>query len=267
MASGFYTWFSAHKERTRNRAQEVLDNGFDIAMAMVSLDRDSEVGAPLLDNLRDNLHDARDANLPVIIRFRYGDQVEDAPPAQIVEHIKQVSHLLYDVSDVILTMQAGFVGWYGEFHHSTHCDTVEARAEVIRALFKHTPGDMVISFRTPALVQEVLDAMPDPLDISQRIGFHNDALWSSGSEMGTWVPKTQPEQDQQKQFLRENCVLFGGETAALYDTNKSPTLIYEEMKKLPYSYISGAHRDTVIDYWKQNDMHGLVRGLMAENSK
>lgn len=84
-------------------------------------------GAPLTDDnlasIETMLDNIRDAGVVIVLRFAYTDQQstqtpEPAPDA-IVNHIEQLAPLLQAASDVILTMQLGFVGVWGEGYYTS----------------------------------------------------------------------------------------------------------------------------------------------------
>lgn len=102
----------------------------------------------------------RTAGLTAILRFAYTDDVagDDAAPAQVLRHIEQLTPLLRQNAYVIATVQAGFVGAWGEWYYTRHFGNegrVSAadqanRAAVVQALLNALPATRTVQLRTPA---------------------------------------------------------------------------------------------------------------------
>jgi hypothetical protein len=102
-----------------------------------------------LDAMQRDFDIVREAGLKAIIRFAYsnGPDVEppygDASKNQILSHIQQLSPILQANSDVIATLQAGFIGVWGEWWYSDYFSVVDwdARREVLLALLDVLPSN------------------------------------------------------------------------------------------------------------------------------
>ncbi|HMN30692.1 MAG TPA: DUF4874 domain-containing protein, partial [Caldilineaceae bacterium] len=85
------------------------------------------ISADFLAHIASNLATVREAGLKCVLRFAYTDDWNneeppygDASKAQILAHIDQLEPLLRANSDVIATMQAGFIGVWGEWYYTDH---------------------------------------------------------------------------------------------------------------------------------------------------
>lgn len=68
----------------------------------------------------------------------------------MLSHISQLSPVLAANQDAMLSVQAGFVGPWGEWHGSTNFqDDLEGRQEILSALLDAVP-DRTVQVRTPA---------------------------------------------------------------------------------------------------------------------
>lgn len=89
-----------------------------------------------------------------ILRFAYTNIMEegvitDPSKTDVLKHISQLRPILTLNQDVILSMQAGLVGPWGEWHGSTNfADDLEARQEIVAALLDAVP-DRNVAIRTP----------------------------------------------------------------------------------------------------------------------
>src|SRR5207247_8134345 len=98
--------------------------------------RDSALPSTLLDGLTAGFAGARAAGIKILPRFVYNDRQgdPDASLPQILAHIAQLAPVLRAEADVIAALEAGFVGAWGEWHHSTHPIDRAARTEILAAL-------------------------------------------------------------------------------------------------------------------------------------
>ena len=75
--------------------------------------------------------------------------ITDPSKTDVLKHISQLKPILTLNQDVILTMQAGFVGPWGEWHGSTNfADDLEARQQIVSALLDAVP-ERNVGIRTP----------------------------------------------------------------------------------------------------------------------
>ncbi|MBI2341895.1 MAG: DUF4874 domain-containing protein, partial [Deltaproteobacteria bacterium] len=119
---GFYTWIDILDDT--DDYSWVREDGFTLAYAKVVLDgyQNSALDDPILNGLAAGFERVKNAGIKVILRFYYSDDPlnSDAPLSQILSHIAQLKPILQNSADVISTLQAGFIGRWGEWHTSTN---------------------------------------------------------------------------------------------------------------------------------------------------
>jgi hypothetical protein len=180
----------------RNISQADLDDfrdsGLTMGYALVRLDsfKDKKLSGGFLADLDAAFARARKAGIKVMLRFAYNypessqeyDTAQDAPLAQVLEHIKQLKPIIAANADTITVMQAGFIGAWGEGHTSSNgLDTPINKGKIRDALLAATPADMQLQFRYP----------PDLIRWEEngkigRFGFHNDCFLSAPDDVGTY---------------------------------------------------------------------------------
>ena len=148
---------------------------------------------------------ARLAGLSVIYRAAYDFDGKDNPePANIqiiLNHIKQLSPIFNKYEDILFNIQAGFLGPWGEWHHSHFGDPVkpEYQRMIANELLNAAPKSVFIAVRRPEYIRNI--AGKAPLTASEafngsvlsRMAFHNDALMSEKTDMDTYIdPDYQP---------------------------------------------------------------------------
>eukprot|EP00546_Thalassionema_frauenfeldii_P020972 CAMPEP_0178903840 /NCGR_PEP_ID=MMETSP0786-20121207/5373_1 /TAXON_ID=186022 /ORGANISM="Thalassionema frauenfeldii, Strain CCMP 1798" /LENGTH=1220 /DNA_ID=CAMNT_0020575241 /DNA_START=105 /DNA_END=3767 /DNA_ORIENTATION=+ len=138
----------------------------------------SNISQPVLDDIEADFQTLRDAGMKCVLRFAYLDRDpnpgESTEPilSQILDHIAQLKPYLTDNQDVILVMQAGFVGPWGEFHSSTN--------------FPNKLDD-----GADQIIEAVLDAVPNR-NVQLRYPGLKKSLYEEfqqGPQIGTYLPQ------------------------------------------------------------------------------
>ncbi|MHB8813375.1 MAG: DUF4874 domain-containing protein [Steroidobacteraceae bacterium] len=148
------------------------------------------LSAALLAGFEQRLSAYAGANVRLVVRFTYnfgpiGPGARDAPLEDILVHIDQLAPILLRHRDLIVALDAGFIGTWGEWHDSTNGnDTAAAQKAVLDrelAIFRRAfpvlvryPGD---------LIQYTGGETPEP-----GLGLHDDAYASNEFDGGTWNP-------------------------------------------------------------------------------
>jgi len=224
--------------------------GERIAYAYVPLVdyRTQDLPATFLQKLDAGLARMRASGMKVIIRFSYtsanGPNVEsepDASLAQLNRHLAQMKPTLDAYADAILAMEAGMVGAWGEWHHSSNgLDVEPARSAVFDALLANFPSRRAVLFRFP---RDLILHFPTALTSAQafngsaqaRAGHHNDCFMADYHDSGTWIPEANA--DALKAYIAQmtQFVPMGGESC-----NDAPrgdcALVQSEMARFHWSF-------------------------------
>lgn len=126
----------------------------------------------------------------LIVRFTYnfgpiGPKAKDAPIDVILKHIDQVAPILTKNKDIVLALEAGFIGTWGEWHDSTNGnDAAEPQKVLLDRERKHFDGLFPILVRYPGdLIQYTGTTKPVP-----GLGLHDDFYASNSDDGATWNP-------------------------------------------------------------------------------
>lgn len=251
---GFYVQFdTAYLEKI----SDVSESGITLVLLGYDIKDyvDREIDQLKLDELAEAFDAIRTQGLKVIFRTAYGfkDPAEFSDPTSIKlikTHLEQISPILKKNSDLLLTVQAGFLGQWGEWHHSNLGDhqgsvTPQLVNELLIELCEAVPTPISIAVRRPSFIR-MID--PDLVDVS-RIALHNDALLSSDSDMGTY---------DQKDLGREGELVYledrpfsvpnGGEVTNL-STYTEPLIAIKEFSQLKLTYLNRNYNKTVLNHW------------------
>jgi hypothetical protein len=129
-----------------------------------------------------------------VLRFAYEkDFMERAPDGPTIEdiqrHANQLKPFLEKNKDVILVVQAGMIGawgeWHGSFHHLENSD--ETKRQILKMICDMVPADRQIQIRVPNY-KNLIDKTSTNYN---RIGFHDDFIiikphvWDANMHEGT----------------------------------------------------------------------------------
>jgi len=246
-----------------------------------------------LDDIAANFDEVRRAGLKIIPRFAYSFpcsgavrcteervKAEALDPSlhRVLEHVDQLTPVLRANSDVIAYMEMGFVGAWGEWHHSStglvnaNHTTNERSAAIVERIMNALPRNRMAVLRYPYHKQSLFGAKP--LDETEaftgsarsRIGALNDCFLASANDRGTYSPPSLGPPDKNvialKKFLSldNRFVPQGGETCSAEGSARSYIPCANALRDLAnmrWSALNVGYRREVLDLWRQ-------QGCLAE---
>ena len=228
---------------------------------------ESDIAPDYLDMIRKNMAVLREHGGKCILRFAYKtDMYEtghpwDASPEWVARHIQQLKPIMQEYGDVILCLQAGFVGVWGEWAFTDHFvsgpktpEEHALRKKVMVDLLDAMPKDRQIALRTPMFKKNMfLESYSDTLTIEtafsgsdvSRICGHNDCFGADRSDMGTFVGKL--TRDFWKSETRY--VLMGGETCQVSNYCLCAQSL-KDMEDYHWTYLNSGYHSGVYERWK-----------------
>jgi hypothetical protein len=183
----------------------------------------------------------------------------DAPIGVIATHIDQVAPILLRHKDLIFALEAGFIGTWGEWHHSTNGnDNAIAHKVVLDKELAHFKGLFPILVRTPGdLIQYTGTLEPQP-----DLGIHDDYYASNSSDAGTWSPcipgagycVTGYTSEQLQAYAADvsTATMFAGEFGAVYPTLQA----CDALDRYSYTY----HPQSITLYTYPPDVGAFLAG-------
>lgn len=169
----------------------------------------ADIDSTYLNNIQTDFNNIRTAGLKVIVRFAYYYPDKTVKPipqqpskSQILLHISQLSPILSNNKDVIFSIQAGFIGAWGEWYYtnSSEFGTKDSitdyqwknRKEIMDALLAATPVKIPIQVRYVKIKKRLYgssrltDTTAYKNNTNARIGFYNDAFLNNWGDNGTY---------------------------------------------------------------------------------
>lgn len=214
---------------------------------------DYELDDVFFTNVRATFENCRKNGCTIAVRFRYDANGKSNPEPQTFEkvlgHISQIknSGLLEDYKDILMFVESGFVGAWGE-QHSGKYTSLEYKAQLLEAMLDCVPDPIPVTVRTPNIfakwigipLSEIGAYVSEEGSKASRVGLYNDGYMGSDSDLGTYSNREAETSWMEHQMLT---TYFGGEFSGNLDWAKKyttylPENAIPEMYKTHLSYIN-----------------------------
>lgn len=233
--------------------------------------RNKAISRQFINMIESDLKLARKAGVKLIIGFSYnwlGGGL-DASKAQIFSHLEQLRPIFQKNYDVISYMEAGFVGYWGEWNRSTHKldqNSID-RKDVLFKILATLPRERMVAFRYPHYKRDAFNNV-NPLTPKEafkgtyraRTGAVNNCFLASADDWGTY-DHTEPKiVNKQKDFLHldNRFVVQGGEVCDTSEYDDCPNAL-QELARMRWSTLNLEPSDaaSILEDWEK-------QGCMAE---
>jgi hypothetical protein len=232
-----------------------------------------------LNVLQQTFDNIRDLGGHVIVRICYDPWYNgrsNVTPAHewVLKHVKQLAPVLSKNTDVIVALEMGMHGAYGEMHSDTSI-TYDRVAEAVNLMLRNTPPELKILTRTGNYSAKVLgfnnwgadfridgekfaEIAKAKGDTMYRVGMFNDGYLGTQYDYGTWGAdcKTSICREEGVAWLEKYSVNtpYGGEaltTASGYQVINTPEFLAYEGFRTHTSYLNIQWNNNLIDSWKK----------------
>lgn len=236
--------------------------------------RDYDLDEQFFTALRATFENCRNNGSTVAVRFRYDENGKDNPEpntfGQVLKHVLQIkeSGVLEDYKDILMFVESGFVGKWGEQHGGKYT-SVDYKAQLLAAMLDCVPSPIPVTVRTPDTFAKYVgiernrlaDYVAEEGSDASRVGLYNDGYMGSDSDLGTYANRGIETEWLGRQALTS---YFGGEFSGNIDFAKKydtylPENCIPEMYKTHLSYINGNIFQLYKDYKfdKKYDVDGF----------
>jgi len=247
----------------------------------------SPISASYLNSIEQDFETIRNTGFKVILRFAYTNYLppnapyNDSPSkVQLLDHIEQLRPILQDNADVILTLQSGFWGVWGENFFSDVFGTDFGasvvtpaqwadRKEITDSLLSIMPPSTLVSLRYPVLKANYLSLnMPqDTITVAtahdgtdrSRLGFHNDCFLVDANDytFGNIVPeKTYWENESRYTAM-------GGESCGDNATYTNCVNALTDLENAHWTYANNYYHPDVMARWRQEGCYDEIRDRLG----
>lgn len=252
---------------------------------------DIDLTEEMLASFAATLENVRQAGFTAMIRFSYnlsgnrdenGRYLEAEPPLALIErHIASLGTVIARYTDVIIGVETGMFGPWGEQHSTQIANSANAEnyCRLVAAWLKAVPAPRPVSVRRPlyfthwANLTYGLNLTPATLGAFRseesglpaaavaelnRVGVYNDGYLGSSSDLGTFTDRTSETQ----WISRQTGTYYGGEVVADSKTGNigeynNVSYLEREGFLTHTSYLNyGWNYDKVIAAWEKNTYRG-----------
>ena len=222
-----------------------------------------------IQHIKNCFQSLRDNGAKCILRFCYSngnsqkDKPWDATPDRVLSHVAQLKPLIQEFYDVIMVVQAGFVGSWGEWYYTDNFEDDASRKALVDALLDAVPGQRQIELRTPAfkmnlygysVADTITRATAHQATTLARLGGHNDCYLASANDTGTYKGDS-----ERKYWAAESLyTIMGGETCGLSaychcqpePNYKDAHGVLQDMAIYHFTYLNQGYHTGVLSRWR-----------------
>lgn len=197
----------------------------------------------------------------------------------VMRHVEQLAPVLSKNTDVIVALEMGMHGAYGEMHSDTSI-TYDRVAEAVNLMLRNTPPELKILTRTGNYSAKVLgfdnwgvdfhidgekfaEIAKAKGDTMYRVGMFNDGYLGTQYDYGTWGAdcKTSICREEGVAWLEKYGINtpYGGEaltTAGGFEVINTPEFLAYEGFRTHTSYLNIQWNNNLIDGWKKSHFEG-----------
>ena len=154
---------------------------------------------------------ARKWNIKLVLRFVYqydqsssGGTVSpgecgEAKQSIMMSHLEQLKPLLEKNKDIILVMQAGMIGAWGEWHSYSDKGEYEIdESALLKKIIESTPSNLSVQVRYPGIKNNYTGKLT--VAQKKRVSYHNDSVFGY---FHSWTQGVNPGTASYKQFTSE----------------------------------------------------------------
>ncbi|NLE23771.1 MAG: DUF4832 domain-containing protein [Clostridiaceae bacterium] len=183
----------------------------------------------LLDDLATGLAEVRKEGMKIVFCSAYSmsmNQLVDVPIDTIMNHMKQINKVISANADVVLAIEAGYFGPWGEWHDNRYTTWDDrngapnpvgksARATLVKGILETTPDNIKVAIRYPEYLRELLENDTFTQTEKDRLGFQNTGIAQNEHDGWTFLI---PDTETSKKYIYSMTTsdgfhrYYGGET-------------------------------------------------------
>jgi hypothetical protein len=269
---GFY---APRMSNRMSRLEGLRERGITLLLVEIDLKafKERDLTPEKLEEVQAVFAAVRRHGLKVIVRVAYGFTGRDyrSDPKdmdRILGHIRQLGKVFRENRDVLFGVQAGFLGPWGEWHGSNWGDppSLQARRAVLFGLLDAVPEPVTVHLRRPMFIRDIFAGEPGGAELTEatayggtrlsRIGWHDDALLSLPTDMGTYAQQGW-DRERELRWCADHgrFTPFGGETVP--SSARTPIAqVVRELELLHATYLNSSYHGGTLNGWRKAAYQG-----------
>lgn len=258
-------WYLQCPVGDRERIPSIAQENPNLRLLLLTLDLKDyweldELPQERLLKLEESLKLAQESGLSIVFRAAYdfSGNCPEVPLERILGHIRQIAPILNRYSGIVTEVQAGFLGAWGEWHGVAYTEKTpqarQARLQVIRTLADSLDPAIPVALRRPRYLREAIeDGIP-----AARLGFHNDGLFGSDSDLGTYDDGDYSRSEELEWLEKTLASSFGGGEMPYVTEFAEGGNAIMELEQMNAGYLNGYADQSVIELWKSTQYEGTT---------
>ena len=231
---------------------------------------ESDISQEFLNRMENNFKALREGGGKAVLRYSYKhDDSNKAKPWDtsldwMKRHIDQLAPYWQEYTDVILCLQAGFIGVWGEWYYTSNFkmnprtdEDYAPRWELVNYILNKLPEDRQLGLRTPTFKMRYLQMNGgDVTPLAEheaytgtakaRLAAFNDCFLASVNDVGTYS-----NTELERPFWAEDTkyTFMGGETCGECGSRSKGQNAVKEMEEYHWTYINRDYHKDVLNSW------------------
>lgn len=251
----YFQWNAGDADGMYNVVREHPD--YRVVLLTYNLDDESKteiIPEEKTEKLSHALDVAEELELSVIFRAAYDFSGECIDPEFdiMLSHIRQMGEVLNAYKSCLMGVQAGMIGAFGEWTKSRYMDEKKYRMKVVKEWEEVLEEGIYISVRRQKFIREAEEWGLD----TTRLGVYNDGLFSSDSDLGTYMEDYGRQEDLKWSETHIKVPFNGGEMPFVSKFSEIENVI-KEARQLNLSYLNQEYNYEVWQYWAGQEYEGM----------
>lgn len=271
--------FSSESDLDDTNLNGYYEDGVSLVYTTIRLDdyRDVDIPDEFLQKINTYFNYMRKSGVKSILRFAYNDgpfpdSEPDASLEKILSHISQLRPVLQKNGDVIVWLEAGFIGAWGEWHTSTNGldKNKDAKLQILNSLLAALPKDRSILLRYPV---DLMTFFEKPLSVEtalngtnqSRVGFHNDCFLASSDDENTYERGGVFTYEEEFSYLIQTTqfVPVGGESCAPNPPRSDCPTALKELSEFHFTELGDGWHPDVLGSWEAQGCYAEIENRLG----
>lgn len=249
-------------EKFQEKIDEIRENDKDISLILLKLNlknfiQTSEITNKKVEDINKYFLTIRENGYKVIFKVIYGSEENPEPEINtILKQIEQLKDVYKSNKDIILVVEAGFLGADGEWINGRYDGYTSEKNKVIDKMLEIIPQEIQINFRKPVFITDYIGSQ-NTVNVKNaytseriaRIGLYNSGYLSSETDEDTYQ-RIERIENLKWQNLQTQYTIFGGTVKNWKSTYNDLENAISDMFSRHCTYLDKDEDEDVKKKWK-----------------
>ena len=253
-------------EEFEKKIDEINKNDKDVSLISLQLNlknftQKTEINSKKIEDINKYFSIVRDSGYKVIFRVVYDSEGKQNPEPEINIILKQIEQLkdVYETNkDIILVVEAGFLGSNGEWINGRYDGYLAERNKIIEKMLEIIPQEIQINFRKTNFITDYLESKNTvnsqnaySTETIARLGLYNSGYLASETDEDTYQ-RIDRNENLKWQNLQTQYTIFGGVAKNWKSTYNDLENAITDMFSRHCTYLDKDEDQNVKEKWKSS---------------